>query len=306
MTKYGIKIIKEGESPTTTDPRKISMSSEYTMLKYHDVVDATLTISPGSDTGTVTIPHSLGYVPAYMAYAFGTNPFIQTFEDAGSIIPVYGDMKSGEPDFEAYATDTGITVTATLPEVWNKFEYTTAGIWGYQYNDGDGNEYYVAGKHDSFATGMFFLFSDIEIDQGEQLVEAYFEFGDVHCTAGSDIKFKTWGLDQDDTQAPRDYDDANSKPKTSAVRTKTQAAITSNFTYGDNVTTLVQEVIDRGGWSSGNGIGLINNDNGSDDGHAMKTYEWDYVPGNVRLFITRPGSLSLSIRVIIFKDKIAD
>jgi hypothetical protein len=56
---------------------------------------------------------------------------------------------------------------------------------------------------------------------------------------------------------------------------------------------------------SGNGIGLINNDNGSDDGHAMKIYEWDYIPEKVKLFITRPGSITFNIRVIIFKDKIA-
>ena len=271
MTDWGIKITKPGASTTSTDPRDILMSSKYSMLKFHDVVDTTVTINGGSKTGTVTIPHTLGYTPAFMAFAYGTDFGPQSpLNNIGILLPIYASQKSGNPSFEAYTNSTGITVTATLPEIYNQYVYTTAGIWGFQYDDGSGNEYYVAGKHGSFGTGMFFRWADINIEQGEDIVEAIFEYQNVHCTAGSDIKFKTYGIDQDDTSDPYDYDDANSKPKTSAVNVKTQNAETSNFNYGDNVTSIIQEIIDRPGWQNGNAIGLINNDNGSDDSHAMK------------------------------------
>jgi hypothetical protein len=61
MTDWGIKITKPGASVSSSDPRDILMSSKYPMLKFHDIVDTTVTINAGQTTGSVTIPHSLWY-----------------------------------------------------------------------------------------------------------------------------------------------------------------------------------------------------------------------------------------------------
>ncbi len=65
---YGIKVVKEGADVATTDIGEILLHPDLPMLKYHDDQTKDLTIPAGNLTGSISVSHSLGYVPAFIAY----------------------------------------------------------------------------------------------------------------------------------------------------------------------------------------------------------------------------------------------
>lgn len=290
-----------GEDATETDPRKIAMSSAYTMLKYHANATGTVTINAGGTTGSVDIAHSLGYIPSFIAYCYGTDPWVQQLENMATILPINESIKTGNPAIHAYATSTNIHIDVVLPEAYNQYTYYADQIVGYEYD----SYYYLAGNHDGSGRGTGYHFPEIDIDHDENLVEAFLAITNVITTSGSNIKFKTYGIDQPNTGIFSDILDAESKPRTSTVNTKTQSAITSPFTYGDDVTTIIEEIATNAEWMSGNDIGLLFQDNGTDTNKAMMKPVSDDPNTDVTLKITRSGSISFDIRVIIFKDKIS-
>lgn len=82
MADYGIKVMKTGSPVTDTDIRNIAFSSKYTMLKYHSDSTVTVTITAGNTSGSVDVTHSLGYVPAFIAYVQ-----INNFETINRMLP---------------------------------------------------------------------------------------------------------------------------------------------------------------------------------------------------------------------------
>lgn len=76
--EYGIRISAEGYDQNDTDPRNILLSSEFPMFKYHSDSTASLTINSGNTTGSVNISHSLGYIPAFVAYV--SYPFYSSYQ----------------------------------------------------------------------------------------------------------------------------------------------------------------------------------------------------------------------------------
>ena len=223
MASWGIKITKPGYGTSTTDPRNMLMNSEYSMLKIHSITDETITISAGSNTGNVTVSHSLGYVPAFMAFAYGTNPWVQQLDDAGQIIPIYASLKSGNPNVESYSNSTGVTTTVTLPENYNEYNYNwTAPNDLYDALYG-ARSYTVTGHKAGNGRNHAIKFDNVDIDQGSTIVSAslehYTEYRWV-TTPAQDMKLKTWGIDEDNTDS---FDsDPMGRTKTTAVTSQTQ------------------------------------------------------------------------------------
>jgi len=67
-TGYGIIVSKEGYDATTASVENISFSSDYPFFKVHSDTTGSTTVPSGSTTGAVDFNHSLGYVPAFIAY----------------------------------------------------------------------------------------------------------------------------------------------------------------------------------------------------------------------------------------------
>jgi len=106
-------------------------------------------------------------------------------------------------------------------------------------------------------------FQDVSIPQGATVISAELQIK-VAVRNGSDpILAKVWGIDEDNTA------NFSSSPM---GRTKTTASNTHYYTdsgtgwFSIGVTNVVQEIVDRAGWSSGNDIGFIVEDNGTDTG----------------------------------------
>jgi hypothetical protein len=284
-SKYGMKVSKVAKEITSTDIRDFILHTDYPMFKLHETKTGSITINAGGTTGTFTVTHDLGYVPSFLVY------------ENNSLFP---------SDVNCYATSTGITVTKVLSSPYNQTitEYT-----GKQavFEDSLPSYYIIAGQKLTSGTGSAIRFEDIAIAQGQTVTDAEFEWKNVETNAGADIKFKIWGIDQDNCTSFSDYGDANGRSKTDVVNTKTQSPITSKFNFGDNWTNLCQEIVNRAGWSSGNDMGFVFNDNDTTDGHVLVYDTSGSGLSDIILTITLTGtgSITYNYKVIIFKDKIA-
>lgn len=73
MADYGIKVSQAGYNVLTAAKERLVYSSQYDTFKVFSSGSGTITIAAATDPftprlGTVTITHSLGYVPAYFVF----------------------------------------------------------------------------------------------------------------------------------------------------------------------------------------------------------------------------------------------
>jgi len=103
-------------------------------------------------------------------------------------------------------------------------------------------------------------FSSVNINQGTTISSAYLKL--VGYQNDSDtVDVKIVGINEDDTA---DFgSDPSGRSQTSNYSTYTFNGVTQNQEYSINITSLVQEIINRGGWASGHHLGLQIRLNGS-------------------------------------------
>ena len=281
--------MKPGKSLDSTDLRDFIFHSDHTCFKIHSIASGQISINSGDTTGYVDISHNLGYVPAFLVYQGGQL-------DLGT----------------SYADATKIRITRTLSEPYNQTT-TTYHPAQYLYSYAGGLPTYgvVVGKLFGTTYQSALWFENIYINQGQSVTNASFEFKSVFTTSGADIKFKIWGIDEDNTSdLSGGYPDG--RPRTDAQNTKTQSPNSSPFNFGDNWTNIVQEIVNRGGWSNGNHMAFMFGDNGTPDDKIMAFSRSESEPhgpnlNNLVLDITLTGTgyLTSNYKVVIFKDKIA-
>jgi len=277
--KTGIKVTKATKDISSTDIRDFILHSEYPMFKIHEVSSGSITINAGESSGTTTINHSLGYVPAFLVY------------ENNSLFP---------SNIDCYATNTGITITNRLNEPYNQTTYDY-NDWLYYYAGGLPDAGIITGNLFGSNYDSFVRFVGININQGQIITSANFEFTNVRTTTGSDIKFRTYGIDEDNTA---DYGgDPSGRPLTSTYNQKTQSPNSNYFNFSDNWTNQFQEIVDRPGWSNGNAMGFKFQQDGTTDNHIMY-FDKGSSNYNLTLKVTLPGSLTTNYKIVIFKDKI--
>lgn len=105
-------------------------------------------------------------------------------------------------------------------------------------------------------------FTDITINQGSSVnfAKIYYKYGSV---GGSGTwKFNVHGFDEDNTAA------FSSSPmgrtQTTASQSYNEGAPTGGGVKEIDVSSILNEIVGRAGWSSGNAVGFILEDNGSD------------------------------------------
>jgi len=291
MQKPVLKIMKSGKSLDSTDLRDYIFHSDHTCFKIHTISSGQITINAGGTTGYVDISHNLGYVPVFLIY-----------ED-GVLLP---------SNVVAYANTSKIRITKNLSEPYDQTITTYyPDQYIYSYPGAIPTIGVVAGKLFGTSYNSALWFDSISIARGQTVNKADFEFKKVRTTSGSDIKFKIWGIDEDNTS---DFSGGypSGRPKTDAVRTKIQSPNTSEFNFGDEWTELVQEIVNRSGWSSGNHMGFMIEDNGTDDDRVLYFNRSETSPHGpdlsnliLKITLTGTGTLTSNYKVVIFKDKIA-
>ena len=139
---------------------------------------------------------------------------------------------------------------------------TTLSVQG-QYLDSGGftsSAACVVGHWADDPTNGALRFANVQINKNQSLDAAYlvYKYGDVG-DAGN-WKFKLYGIDEDNTAS---FGYPFGRPKTSASNTYDEGAPTSGGTKTMNVKSILQEITSRSGWSSGNAVGFLLEDNGS-------------------------------------------
>jgi len=126
---YGLKVSKKGDDVNTTVPKSLRFDSEYSTLKIYKWGNATISTN-GSGTGSVTIPHDLGYAPGFFVFRKGTaqwtlfsaTTYADSFFPLGAVNQyVYGDTKHDR--IQAYATSTSLIINADATDVINSTIY---------------------------------------------------------------------------------------------------------------------------------------------------------------------------------------
>ena len=119
------------------------------------------------------------------------------------------------------------------------------------------------GKRSNASSGAL-RFSNLQIAKNQSIISAElkYEYGDVGTATTGDWKFKTYGIDEDNTG------NFSSNPLGRSRTTANIATDTSRPTSGGvktfNVKSILEEITTRSGWSSGNNVGFLFLDDGSD------------------------------------------
>lgn len=286
-----LKIMKPGKSLDSTDLRDFIFHSDHTCFKIHSIGSGQISINSGGTTGYLDVSHNLGYVPAFLVY------------QDGQLMP---------SDIVAYADTSKIRITRTLSEPYN--QSTNAYYpdqYLYSYPGALPTLGAVVGKLFGTTYNSALWFQNIYIYQGQSVTNAAFGFQQVRTTSGADIKFKIWGIDEDNT-ADLNGGYPDGRPRTDAQNTKTQSSNTNLFNFGDNWTNIVQEIVNRGGWSYGNHMAFMFGDNGTPDDKVMYFNRSTSEPNGpdlnnliLNITLTGTGYLTSNYKVVIFKDKIA-
>ena len=294
---YGIKVMAEGSGITETDIRKILMSSKYSMLKYHSDSEGSFDLVPGDTHKYLDISHDLGYTPAYISfYKFGGKIYNVNVQGAnGPGVNIYFYSWSNNTVIRSGMVFQGITYGQTT---YDQTPPTGYCWWNDYFNDAG---YIYVGKTEGLAHSGALRFTNIPIPQGATIVSATLKFYFEYKGGTGDLRIRTKGINEDNTN------DFHSDPMGRA-RTSQQTDNAGNITntrFDINVGSIVSAIVNRAGWVSGNAIGFVLLDNGSDDG----VYAEDDADGvkDAELIITAntESGQTINFRVIIFKDKIA-
>lgn len=104
-------------------------------------------------------------------------------------------------------------------------------------------------------------FDGLDIGQGQSISMAklVLPYSSVGSTGGN-WKWKAYGIDEDDTSG---FGDPFGRSLTTANNSYDEGSPTSGGTKELDVKSIMQEIVDRGGWSRYNALGFIFDNNGS-------------------------------------------
>lgn len=121
-------------------------------------------------------------------------------------------------------------------------------------------------------------FTSVTIPQGQTITSATLT---LEATSNDSDTIHLWiyGIAEDNTASLSS--DPDGRTKTTARRQYDQAGVTGGNLYVIDVTTIVQEILNRGGWASGNALAFITDDNGTSNNNAITYKSWtSFIPGD--------------------------
>ena len=132
------------------------------------------------------------------------------------------------------------------------------------------------------ATNAWVRFANVTIPQGATITSAYVKWTAESNKAGTVVNVRIYANDVDNPTAPTDQTEANALDLTSAsVDWNNVAGWTGSTQYNSpSIVTVIQEIVNRVGWSSGQALMCLFKDNGSDSGEYRSGTQIDYDSGN--------------------------
>jgi hypothetical protein len=120
----------------------------------------------------------------------------------------------------------------------------------------------------------WFRFVGVAVPQGAIITDAYLE---VVATGGAaNVRTNLYGNDADNAVAPTDRATHVAKARTTAfVARDVPPAWTSGNTYQVDASAIIQAIVDRPGWASGNALMLLWDDDGTAVGDYLTIAAWN-------------------------------
>jgi hypothetical protein len=155
---------------------------------------------------------------------------------------------------------------------------------GYRYT---GTTFNRSGNYTIFgniigSSHSFFRFANVTIPTDDATISsAYITFKAYTSSSGEPCHAIVYGNDADNAAAPTTYGEFDALVLTTASASWSNVpSWTVNYTYQTpSFVSVVQEIVDRAGWASGNAVQILINDNSSDGGCNRRPYSEEYGSG---------------------------
>lgn len=163
------------------------------------------------------------------------------------------------------------------------------GVGGDDYNWGTPPDFFQGGTSNPgfgytgavrFNLGVRFV--NVNIPQGAVIARAYLRLTSKQAQAGDTCKVKMYGNDADNAVAPTNYTQAEALVLTSSLTSWNPVPhfdLSSKYQTPD-ITSIVQEIVNRPGWSSGNALQILVKDDISTSGAYRYIRSIDYDPSD--------------------------
>ena len=148
-------------------------------------------------------------------------------------------ISAGSDDGYFFKNQSGSSAATTYSSMTNSGENVTVGILF------DGDDF----SFDHYQG--FFRFQNIAVAQGATIKSAYLK---PYFSSGTERTFKLYGYDEDNVSAPSAGSDGNHTNFTTAGISDFVISSTGGQKTSPDIKTIVQEIVDRAGWSSGNAM----------------------------------------------------
>ena len=142
------------------------------------------------------------------------------------------------------------------------------------------------GSSTNYKLGCGMRFLNITIPKGSTINSAYLTFTAALARSNTTVNSKIHGEDVDDAAQFSNYANYSGRTRTSAVVNWNDiAAWSGNVEYNSpDIASIIQEIIDRAGWASGNAMVVFWDDHDDLSTHVDATnriaYGYDNVPAN--------------------------
>jgi len=282
-----IKILKPGASENSTDIRDYRFHSNFSFLKGYLDTTESMTINAGDTTKQIIIPHGLTYAPE-----------VDVFHDTGSglvQLPYRLKTISGfDKHFYCSVDETNVYINWKSAIPYGEERYNADQIY-HELDTGSANVLVGNASGNGYSSAV--RFPNIALIRNQSIVSARIEWGNqISGPTNSDTLMKIFGLDYDNVG-----DVHTGMDRTDAYINQSQAKLSGTFGFNSNVKTMLEEIIARAGWSSGNRMGFTIENNGS----PSDAYVGGSNSSTAELVVVSTGSTTLNFRIFINKDKIA-
>lgn len=300
---YGIKVSRPGFDVKTATPAQLAFSSKYQTLKVHSQHSGEIKDSTGR---TITIAHGLGYKPMFVVHGevypsdLPDTFFLAPYTEGG-VYPLW----ASQTHLYAYADNTNIYIKASDDFGWEGT--STGGLaedLSYEYSAYGGscqNEGVYVGYDDggrlNFKGGI--RFDPVYRAKSASVYRARMGFYIGGRYTSNTIYTNVYGIDEDDTSP---FGCATSRSKTSASYSPSvDGSLQDGDTWATDVTNCFNEIINRSGWSSGNAMGFLIENNGTT---GTDNYIFDFYGSDLHTLKWLSTDHLLDYKCTIYKNRI--
>lgn len=122
-----------------------------------------------------------------------------------------------------------------------------------------------SGSGGATSQNAFYRFDNMQIEQGATITTADLQLIGVSTQSATTVNVAINGVDEDDPTAPSSYAEAEALSRTTASVAWSGVSSFALFSIEDSpdITSVIQEIVNRPGWTPGNAIVILVEDDGS-------------------------------------------